>query len=70
MCQGYTKRPFSERAKANTIPCPRGNTRRVGDTTTLHTLLPEAACEGRVSTTVLGSCHLLTLTLRRSTGWR
>ena len=36
--------------KANALPCPRGKARGTGDTTTLHSLTPAPAFEGRVST--------------------
>ena len=41
---------FCYRPKANALPCPRGKARRTGDTTTLHSLTPAPAFEGRVST--------------------
>ena len=50
MCQGHTKWPFFQRPKANALPCPGGKARGTGDTTTLHSLTPAPAFEGRVST--------------------
>ena len=50
MCQWHTKLPFLLRPKANALPCPRGKARGTGDTTTLHSLTPAPAFEGRVST--------------------
>ena len=38
-----------QRPKANTLPCARGKARGTGDSTTLHSLTPAPAFEGRVS---------------------
>ena len=38
------------RPKANALACPRRKARGRGDTTTLHSLTPTRAFEGRVST--------------------
>ena len=48
--KGIQKAHFCYRPKANALPCPRGKARGTGDTTTLHSLTPAPAFEGRVST--------------------
>ena len=48
--KGIQNARFWYRPKANALPCPQGKARRTGDTTTLHSLTPAAAFEGRVST--------------------
>ena len=55
VCQGHTKRPFFQRTKVNALPCTRGKARGTGDTTTLHSLKPAPAFEGRVGTQHLHS---------------
>ena len=46
---------FCYKPEANALPCPRGKARGTGDTTTLHSLTPAPAFEGRASTHHLGS---------------
>ena len=41
----------------NELPCPRGKARGTGDSTTLHTLTPAPAFEGKVSGHQLHSTH-------------
>ena len=48
--KGIQNAHFCGRPKANALPCPRGEARGTGDTTTLHSLTPAPAFEGRVST--------------------
>ena len=48
--EGIRNAHFCYRPKANALPCPRGKARGTGDTTTLHSLTPAPAFEGRVST--------------------
>ena len=48
--KGIQNAHFCYRPKANTLACPRGKARGTGDTTTLHSLTPAPAFEGRVST--------------------
>ena len=48
--KGIQNAHFCYRPKANALPCPRGKARGTGDTTTLHSLTPAPAFEGRVST--------------------
>ena len=48
--KGIQNAHFCPRPKANALPCPRGKARGTGDTTTLHSLMPAPAFEGRVST--------------------
>ena len=48
--KGIQNALFCYRPKANALPCPRGKARGTGDTTTLHSLTPAPAFEGRVST--------------------
>ena len=48
--KGIQKPHFCYRPKANALPCPRGKARGTGDTTTLRSLTPAPALEGRVST--------------------
>ena len=47
--KGIQNAHFSYRPKANALPCPGGKARGTGDTTTLHSLTPAPAFEGRVS---------------------
>ena len=46
---------FCYRPKANALPWPTGKARGTGDTTTLHSLTPAPAFEGRVGTLHLHS---------------
>ena len=48
--EGIQNAHFCYRPKANALPCPRVKARGTGDTTTLHSLTPALAFEGRVST--------------------
>ena len=48
--KGIQNAHFCERPKANALPCPRGKARGTRDTTTLQSLTPGPAFEGRVST--------------------
>ena len=48
--KGIQNAHFCQRAKANALPCPRVKARGTGDSTTLHSLTPAPAFEGRVST--------------------
>ena len=48
--KGIQNAHFCYRSKANALSCPRGKARGTGDTTTLHSLTPAPAFEGRVST--------------------
>ena len=48
--KGIQNAHFCYKPKANALPCPRGKARGTGDTTTLHSLTPAPAFEGRVST--------------------
>ena len=48
--KGIQNAYFSKTPKANALPCPRGKARGSGDTTTLHSLTPAPAFEGRLST--------------------
>ena len=48
--KGIQNAHFCYRPKANALPCPRGKARGTGDTTTLHSLTPAPAFEGRLST--------------------
>ena len=48
--KGIQNAHLGYRPKANALPCPRGKARGTGDTTTLHSLTPAPAFEGRVST--------------------
>ena len=48
--KGIQNAHFCWRPKANALPCPRGKACGTGDTTTLHSLTPAPAFEGRVST--------------------
>ena len=48
--KGIQNAHFCYRPKANALPCPRGKARGTGDATTLHSLTPAPAFEGRVST--------------------
>ena len=50
---GIQNAHFYKGQKSNTLPCPRGKARGIGDTTTLHSLMQAPAFEGRVSTTAL-----------------
>ena len=50
MLRAYKKPIFAKGQKANAFPCPRGKARGTGDTTTLHSLTPALAFEGRAST--------------------
>ena len=59
--KGIQNAHFSNGPKTNTFPCPRGKARGAGDTTTLHSLMPAPAFEGRVSTTALSPYPLHTL---------
>ena len=53
--KGIQNAHFCSRPKANALPCPRGKARGTGDSTTLHSLTPAPAFEGRVSTRHLHS---------------
>ena len=56
MCaKGIQNAHFSKGQKLTHSPCPRGKARGTGDTTTLHSLTPAPAFEGRVSTQHLHS---------------
>ena len=48
--KGIQNAHFRYTPKANALPCPRGKACGTGDTTTLHSLTPAPAFEGRVST--------------------
>ena len=48
--KGIQNAYFCYRPKANALPCTRGKARGTGDTTTIHSLTPAPAFEGRVST--------------------
>ena len=48
--KGIQNAHFCYRPKANALPCPRGQARGTGDSTTLRSLTPAPALEGRVST--------------------
>ena len=48
--KGIQNARFCHRLKANALSWPRGKARGTGDTTTLHSLTPAPAFEGRVST--------------------
>ena len=48
--KGIKNAHFCQGPEANALPCPRGKARGTGDTTTLHSLTPAPAFEGRVST--------------------
>ena len=48
--KGIQNAHFCLRPKANALPCPRGKAHGTGDTSTLHSLTPAPALEGRVST--------------------
>ena len=50
MLRAYKMPIFAKGQKANALPCPRGKACGTGDTTTLHSLTPAPAFEGRVST--------------------
>ena len=53
--KGIRNGQFSKGQKTNAVPYPRGKARGTGDTTTLHSLTPAPAFEGRVSTQHLHS---------------
>ena len=55
MLRAYKTPIFAKGQKGNALPCPRGKARGTGDTTTLHSLAPAPAFEGRVSTQHLHS---------------
>ena len=48
--KGIQNAHLCPRPKANTLPCPRGKARGTGDLTTLPSLTPAPAFQGRVST--------------------
>ena len=48
--KGIQNAHFCYRPKDNAPPCPRGKASGTRDTTTLHSLTPAPAFEGRVST--------------------
>ena len=48
--KGIQNAHFCSMSKANALHCPGGKARGTGDTTTLHSLTPAPAFEGRVST--------------------
>ena len=55
--KGIQNAHFCYRPKANALPCPRGKARGTGDTTTLHSLTPAPAFEGRVTGLVPNGIH-------------
>ena len=50
MLRAYKTPIFAKGQKLTQFSCPRGKARGTGDTTTLHSLTPAPAFEGRVST--------------------